>query len=72
MDTYELRKVYGDSITIMGHIDLFAWNEDKIKREIEQAEKEFISGGFILGSSCGLSPLIPLNKIRTLYRGWNP
>ena len=39
----------------MGHIDLLAWNEDRIAQEIRRAEKEFKNGGLIFGSSGGLS-----------------
>ena len=70
MDLYKLKKVYGKKITLMGHIDLLAWDEKKIELEVEQAGKQFICGGLILGSSCGLSTLVPPSRIKALYQGW--
>jgi uroporphyrinogen-III decarboxylase len=70
MDLHKLREVYADKIAFMGHIDLLAWDENRIELEVEQAEKEFVLGGVILGSSCGLSTLVPLNRLKALYKRW--
>jgi len=72
MDLHTLREVSGERITFMGHIDLFAWDEHRIILEIDKAKKEFACGGGILGSSCGLSSLIPLDRMRALYPMWEP
>jgi uroporphyrinogen-III decarboxylase len=71
MDLYELREVCGRDIAFMGHVDILAWNEDRIRFEIERAEKKFSRGGLILGSSCGISTEIPLNNISALYPKWH-
>lgn len=72
MDLHTLREVHRERITFMGHIDLFAWDEHRIILEIDKAKKEFAYAGVILGSSCGLSSLIPLGRIRALYQRWEP
>lgn len=72
MDLHTLRKVYRGKINFMGHIDLFAWDEHRIKLEIDEAKKEFAYGGIILGSSGGLSSLISLSRIKALYQRWEP
>ena len=68
MDLHTLRDSYGERITFMGHIDLFAWDEHRIELEIGKARKEFAGGGIILGSSGGLSSSLPLSRIRALYQ----
>jgi len=72
MDLHTLREIGDEKITFMGHIDLFAWDEQKIKLEIAKAQKEFVRGGLILGSSGGFSPLIPSGRMRALYPRWKP
>ncbi len=54
----------------MGHIDLLAWNEDRITQEIRRAEKEFKNGGLILGSAGGLSMETAEDKLSLLYPQW--
>ncbi len=56
----------------MGHIDLLAWNEDRITQEIRRAEKEFKNGGLILGSAGGLSMETAEDKLSMLYPQWKP
>jgi uroporphyrinogen decarboxylase len=67
LDLYELKKKFGQQISFMGHIDLLAWNEDRIKQEIHRAENEFKNGGLILGSAGGLSMETTEDKIGALY-----
>jgi len=71
IDLYKLREVYGGNIAFMGHVDILAWNEDRIRLEIERAEKKFSRGGLILGSSCGIPKKVSLNKISALYPEWH-
>lgn len=67
MDLYKLREACGGDMAFMGHLDILAWNDDKIKLEIKRAENKFARGGLILGSSCGISKEVPLDKINQLY-----
>jgi len=68
---YKLREACEGNIVFMGHVDILAWNEDRIRLEIERAKKKFIRGGLILGSSCGISKKVSLNKISALYPEWH-
>ena len=70
MDLNKMRETCGENIAFMGHVDILAWNENKICLEIEQAEKKFCGGGLILGSSCGISKEVPINKLSALYPKW--
>src|SRR3989339_332631 len=45
MDLHTLTKIHGERIAFMGHIDLFAWDEQRIKLEMDKAQKEFVRGG---------------------------
>ena len=72
MDLDELSEAYGEKIAFMGHVDILDWNENRIGHEIERAEKKFCSGGLIIGSSCGISKEVPINKISALYENWEP
>ena len=67
MDLDDLSEAYGEKIAFMGHVDILDWNENKICLEIERVKKKFSYGGLILGSSCGLSKEVPINKISALY-----
>lgn len=67
MDLYEIKEKIDRRACFMGHIDLFAWQEEKIKEEIERAKREFALGGLVLGSSCGLSKEVPKGKMALLY-----
>jgi len=71
MDLNKLSEECGENIAFMGHVDILAWNEDRIDFEIERAKKKFCGGGLILGSSCGISKEVPIGKIRTLYPTWD-
>jgi uroporphyrinogen-III decarboxylase len=70
MDLNKLSEECGENIAFMGHVDILAWNENRIDLEIERAEKKFCGGGLILGSSCGISKEVPINNLRTLYPTW--
>jgi uroporphyrinogen decarboxylase len=70
LDLYALEKKFGRETTFMGHIDLLAWNEDRITQEIHRAEKEFKNGGLILGSAGGLSLETTEDKLGMLYHHW--
>lgn len=72
MDLYKLSEACRQNIAFMGHVDILAWNNNRIRLEIERAEKKFVRGGLILGSSCGISMEVPLNKISALYPRWQP
>jgi hypothetical protein len=67
LNLYGLIKKFDQQISFMGHIDLLAWNEDRIKQEIHRAEKECKNGGLILGSSGGLSVETAADKLSALY-----
>lgn len=70
MDLNKLSEECGENIAFMGHVDILAWNENRIDLEIKRAEKKFCGGGLILGSSCGISKEVPIGKLRTLYPTW--
>ncbi len=72
MDLDQLYEACRENIAFMGHVDILAWNENRIAVEIERAEKKFVRGGLIIGSSCGISTKVPLKKIRALYPRWIP
>lgn len=72
MDLNKLSEECGDKIAFMGHVDILAWSENRIGLEIERAEKKFCGGGLIIGSSCGISKEVPINKISALYENWEP
>jgi uroporphyrinogen decarboxylase len=71
LNLYDLNNKFGRKMAFMGHIDLLAWNEDRIAQEIRRAEKEFKNGGLILGSSGGLSLETAEAKLDLLYPQWN-
>jgi len=72
LNLYTLKKKFGRQITFMGHLDLLAWDEDRIAQEICRAENEFKYGGLILGSAGGLSMETVENKLGVLYPHWKP
>jgi uroporphyrinogen decarboxylase len=51
----ELDAQFGDRVTFMGHIDIMAWDAEKIVQEVLNAEESFQEGGLILGSTGGIS-----------------
>ncbi|MCX7856611.1 MAG: hypothetical protein N2513_01295 [Deltaproteobacteria bacterium] len=67
MDVYRVKNLLSGNVSFMGTIDLMGSDKKKIELEIERAEKEFSKGGLILGSSCGLSEDIPVEKLAILY-----
>jgi len=69
-DLYELKKEFGERVSFMGHIDIMAWSEEQIHKEISLAEDEFKKGGLILGSTCGLSMETVSEKLSVLYPQW--
>jgi uroporphyrinogen decarboxylase len=71
LNLYDLNEKFGRQISFMGHIDLLAWNEDRIAKEIRQAKKELKNGGLIFGSSGGLSLETAEAKLAILYPRWN-
>jgi uroporphyrinogen-III decarboxylase len=66
----ELKKVFGERLSFMGHIDIMAWSEERIHKEISLAENEFKTGGLILGSTCGISMETVNGKLGVLYPQW--
>ncbi|MGA3085331.1 MAG: uroporphyrinogen decarboxylase family protein [Thermodesulfobacteriota bacterium] len=70
LDLNRLMKKFDRQISFMGHIDLLAWNEDRISQKIRWAEKKFINGGLILGSAGGLSMETGHDKLEVLYPQW--
>jgi hypothetical protein len=57
-------------MAFMGHIDLLAWNENRISEEIQQAAIEYKNGGLIIGSAGGLSLETAETKLGVLYPRW--
>jgi hypothetical protein len=70
LNLYALGKNFDRQMAFMGHIDLLAWNEDRITQEIRRAENEFKNGGLIFGSSGGLSMETAEDKLKLLYPQW--
>jgi hypothetical protein len=70
LNLYGLMNKFDKQISFMGHIDLLAWNEDRIKQEILRAENEFKNGGLIFGSAGGLSKETVKDKLGVLYPQW--
>lgn len=66
----ELDRDFGRHISFMGHIDILAWNADRIRHEIRLAEEEFRHGGLILGSTGGIPADTPEEKLLAFYPGW--
>jgi hypothetical protein len=71
LNLYDLNEKFDRQMSFMGHIDLLAWNEDRIAQEIRRAEKKFNNGGLIFGSSGGLSLETAEVKLCLLYPQWN-
>jgi hypothetical protein len=70
LNLYELKNTFENKVSFMGHIDIITWNDERIAREVNNAEKMFKEGGLILGSTCGLSMKTVSNKLRSLYPQW--
>lgn len=66
----ELKKVFGERLSFMGHIDTITWSKEQMNREISLAENEFKTGGLILGSTCGISMETVSDKLGVLYPQW--
>ena len=69
ISVYDLRKEFGQTVSFMGHIDIMAWPEERIREEISLAETTCLGGGLILGSSCGISVKTAGPGLRVLYPG---
>jgi uroporphyrinogen decarboxylase len=69
INVYDLRKEFGQRVSFMGHIDIMAWPEEKIRAEIGLAETACLGGGLILGSTCGISMKTVGLGLRALYPG---
>ncbi len=67
---YEIKKGFGERISVMGHINIIDWKEEQISYEISLAEHVFKKGGLILGSTCGLSKETASTKLEVLYPQW--
>jgi len=70
LNLYELKKEFDEKVSFMGHIDMIAWSEEHIIKEISLAEDQFKKGGLILGSTCGISMETLNNKLGVLYPQW--
>jgi uroporphyrinogen-III decarboxylase len=70
LNLYELKNTFENKVSFMGHIDIITWNDERIAREVNNAEKMFKEGGLILGSTCGLSMKTVSNKLSALYPQW--
>lgn len=70
LDVHDLRKAFGPTVCLMGHIDIMAWSEERIHAEIDRAEEAFRGGGLILGSSCGISSTTVRGQLGALYPVW--
>ena len=66
LDVYSLSAQFGKSACFMGHIDIAAWDDERIAAEVQRAEREFTGGGLILGSSCGVS-MATAARLSALY-----
>jgi uroporphyrinogen decarboxylase len=64
---YKLAVDYGDRVTFMGHVDIMAWDAERVRDEVSAAERTFTSGGLILGSTGGISANIDENVLSALY-----
>jgi uroporphyrinogen-III decarboxylase len=71
LNLYELKNTFENKVSYMGHIDIIAWNDERIAQEVNNAEKMFKEGGLILGSTCGLSMKTVSNKLSALYPQWH-
>jgi uroporphyrinogen decarboxylase len=64
---YALAADYGDRVTFMGHVDILAWDAERVRYEVSAAERTFTSGGLILGSTGGISANIDENVLSALH-----
>jgi uroporphyrinogen decarboxylase len=70
LDPYSLREEFGQRVSFMGHIDIMAWEAERISSEIHRAEQVFDGGGLILGSMGGISMEVKPEALRALYPGF--
>jgi len=70
MDPYVIRDTVGRAICLMGSIDIIGWSPDRIRQEVEKFEQTCHDGGFIVGSSCGISLEGAGGGLSALYPGW--
>jgi len=72
LDPYTLRKEFGQRAAFMGHIDVMAWDAQRILSEVSRAEEVFDQGGLILGSMGGISLEVRPQALGALYpaRQW--
>ncbi len=73
MNPFDLKKKYGNKITLYGAIDVQGWLQKASKQEIEAYLTKLIDevgkdGGFICSPAHFLQPDIPLNNVLDTYR----
>jgi uroporphyrinogen-III decarboxylase len=72
LNIYQLMRTFHKRVAFMGHIDLMAWGEKRIKEEIISAQESFKEGGLILGSTGGLCKEVLPSRVQVLYNRWKP
>ena len=70
LNLYDLRKEFGERVSFMGHIEILAWDKERIQAEISLAEDQFKMGGLILGSTCGISMEAVNDNLGLLHPRW--
>ena len=73
MNPYDLKKQYGESITLHGAVDVQGWLQKSSPKEIEKEvfrllEEVGKGGGYILSPSHNIQPDTPLENVLALYR----
>lgn len=70
LSLYELRREFGERVSFMGHIEILAWDKERIQNGISLAEDQFKTGGLILGSTCGISMEAVNDNLGLLHPLW--
>jgi len=73
MDPYELKKKFGERITLHGAVDVQGWlqkaSASEIRREIFRLSEEVgVGGGYILSPSHNFQPDTPIENVLSVYR----
>jgi uroporphyrinogen decarboxylase len=73
MNPYELKKKYGDKMTLHGAVDVQGWLQKSSPEEIEKEvfhllEEVGSDGGYILSPSHNIQPDTPLENVLAMYR----
>ncbi len=73
MNPYELKKKYGDKITLHGAMDVQGWLQKTTPEDIEKEvfhllEEVGKDGGYILSPSHNIQPDTPLENVLAMYR----